>query len=328
MGTILIQVSLDPVAMARLRKEFPGYKLVYYQFLSLPKANSDPEEERWKDVEILFGNHLSVDQLKLATELRWIHNPTSSFSRFCLKDVLKQGNIILTKGSEDHLLPIGEFAMAGVLAFSKNLFHWHDLMKTPAATWDSKWRDHMWSLPEKVFLQIGLSKAGSEIARRAQGMGMVVWGVQERHSFHPYCEKTFTFEELHNVLPKVDVVSICLQNGEQRVDLLSHDELNLMKSDTILSVIGSHTTVNEAAIVTVGNTGKFRGIILDTLSRPSIASESPLWSVPNILITPEVSARPRALSKQLFQLFYFNLRQYAFGNYSDMRNRIDLIARE
>jgi phosphoglycerate dehydrogenase-like enzyme len=129
-STILLQTSLDPHEISQLRKEFPHYRLLYYQFLNMPL----PGQTGWEGVEILYGNRFTTDQLESAKELRWIHNPTSSFSRLCMEEIAARGNIIVTTGSEEQLTPMTEFVMSGVLAFSKHLFHWHDLMSSPSAS--------------------------------------------------------------------------------------------------------------------------------------------------------------------------------------------------
>lgn len=321
MPTILLQTSLDPHEIAQLRKEFPQYRLLYYQFLNLPLTQG---RSGWEGVEILYGNRLTPEQLESAKDLRWVHNPTSSFSRLCLEEMGERGSIIMTTGSDEQLAPITEFVMGGVLAFAKHLFHWHDLMASPSMIWDSKWRDSMWTLPGRVFLQVGLGKVGSEIAKQAQSLGFQVWGVQERRSFHRYCHQTRTFAELPSVLPDADVVSVALPRGDEREDLLGLAELELMKKDSILVVLGSHRVVNEAALVQVGKGGKFRGVILDALYRPSIPPNSPLWHVPHLLITPEIAVRPRSTSRLAFQTFHYNLRQYQIDNFASMRNRVEL----
>lgn len=319
--TILLQMSLAPEELNRLRKEFGKYRVLYYQFLPL---NKEKEKERmdWEGVEILFGNRLTTDHLAQAKDLKWIHNPTPSHNRLCLKEILKQGNIIVTEGIDENFVPIAEFVMAGTLAFSKNLFHWHQLMQTPKQIWDSKSRDSMLTLPNHVFLQIGLGQAGTEIAKRAQQQGLKVWGMQQKRSFHPFCEETFTYQDLQNILHKVDIISICLPRNEQRTDLFTIEELLLMKKDAILIIVGAHTVVNEHALVE--HAAKLRGILLDSHPSPPIALESPLWHLPNVIITPDVAARPRERTRQMFQIFHYNLRQYDCGNYKDMRNRIDL----
>lgn len=321
MNTVLLQSSLTPQEIGLLRKEFPQYKFLYQQLADESRPFGKTE---WNKVEILYGNRISREQLIEAPNLHWIHSPTVSLSRLPIEKIAQRANVIITTVKDENVIPVAEFVMAGVLAFAKHLFHWRDLMSTPSQIWESPWRDSMWSLQNRIFLQVGLGAAGTEIARCAQQAGMQVWGVQEQRSFHPFCKKVVAFKDIASILPKADVVSICLPPGESKEDLFTVDELEAMKKDSILVVLGSHTIVNEQALVALGKTGKLRGILLDVSYRASLPTNSPVWLIPHALITPEVSMRPRLRSKQAFHAFHYNLRQYACGNFNDMRNRLSL----
>lgn len=325
MKTILLQASLEPNEIAILHKDFPQYKIIYHQLHPLPKSKNDAKTN-WEEVEIIYGNRLSKEHLKQAPNLHWIHNPTSTFSRLCMDEILNQGNIIVTTSSEEHMVaPLGEFVIAGILAFAKHLLRWKDAMSSSSTIWDSKFRDTMWSMQGRIFLQIGLDAKGTEIARCAKCLGLTVWGAQLKRSFHPHCERTFSMKDLDSILPEVDIVSICLPQLERYKDLLGSNEMNLIKNDSILIVIGAHTAVNEHALVKASKEGKFRGILLDVPYRGSLAPASPIWNIPDILITPEIADRPRSTRMEVFQTFHYNLRQYVFENFEGMRNRIDNI---
>ena len=240
-----------------------------------------------------------------------------------MKEIQQQGNILVTNTRDENLPQMGEFAMSAVLAFAKNLFHWWEIKQFPALLWDSKWRHSMWTLKDKVFLQVGLGKPGTEIARQAGLMGMKVWGVDQNASFHPYCTKTFPFTDLLKLLPLVDVVSTCLPREREYHQWLKQEHFEAMKEDSILIVIGSSKLVDENALAEVAKTMKFRGIAIDGQHQLPIAQNSPLWKIPNILITPEIAPRPKTKDTQSLRLFRSNLRQYVHGNYSDMRNLVD-----
>lgn len=262
----------------------------------------------------------------MAHQLRWIHSPSPRLNRLCLEDIEKLGNILVTSTKEENIPQIGEYAMSCILAFAKNLFHWRDADKYPKIIWDSKWRDQMWTLKDRLLLQVGLGKIGTEIARRARQMDMRVWGAQINKTFHPYCNKTFSMRELYYLLPQADVVSISLPRGAEFENWLKQYDLELMKDGCILMIIGSHTVVNEEALAELAQKEKFRGIIIDAFYQTPIPPASKLWTLPNAIITPEVSPRPKSEEKMAFRNFRYNLRQYLHGNFSDMRNIIDIKA--
>ncbi|MCE5319088.1 MAG: D-2-hydroxyacid dehydrogenase, partial [Parachlamydia sp.] len=274
MNIVLIQGQLTAEEIHQLLNEFP-------QFLFLPLGETAFRaltSEQWKNIEILYGSRLSQEDLAKAQQLRWLHSPIPNLTRICLDDLDKRGNILVTFTQEEGAQQIGEFVIAGILAFSKQLFIWRDADHNPQTLWDSKWRDAIWTLSNRTLLQIGLAKAGSEIARQGRQMGMRVLGVQRERSFHPYCQKTFAMTELHTLLPEADVVSICLARGkpfhENHQAILHQEEFQLMKKDSILSITGSGL-VDANALAEAASTGKFRGILLDASYQTPISAASP-----------------------------------------------------
>ncbi len=319
MNIALLQVMLSLPDINQLIKEFPQFL-----FLSFPESSFQSiTDEHWSMVEVLLSTHLSPVELSLAPQLRWLHCPTQSLKRICLEEIEKQGNILVTNTREENIVQIGEYVLSVVLAFAKNLFRWREANEVPPLLWDSKWRNSMWTLKNKLFLQIGLGKPGTEIARQMSQMGMKVWGVDEDASFHPHCNRTFAFEDLEAVLPYAHVVSICLPRDQGYVKWFGEEQLKQMQEDSILIVIGSSRLVDENALFEIGKNGKFRGIAIDAEYQIPVSPQLPIWTLPNLLITPEVSPRPKGPDDQTLKLFRYNLRQYVHGNYSDMKNLID-----
>ncbi len=319
MNIALLQAPISLQEVDVLLKEFPQFL-----FLSLSEANYKTlSREHWSRLEIIYGARLTKEELAIAPQLRWIHCPIPHLSRLCMDEIEKQGNVIVSHTLDENIFQIGEFVMGGILAFAKNLFEWRDVNRFPGAVWDSKWRDSMWTLKDKVLLQIGLGKGGTEICRRAREMGMKVWGVQ-RQSFHPFCHQTFSMEDLDRILPEADVVSLSLTRGKDHHRWFDQEEFERMKPDSILVLLSSIHNINEEALASVAASGKFRGILFDAYHQTPIPTSSSLWGIPNLLITPEISPRPKSTERLAFRLFLYNLRQYLHGNFKDMRHVVEV----
>jgi len=120
------------------------------------------------------------------------------------------------------------------------------------------------------------------------------------------------------------VVSLTIPYGKEGIAFkLGEQELALMKQDSILILLGTSRHINEEALYELALEGKFRGILVDAYYQTAISPQSKLWSTPNLLLTPGVSARPKEPDREAFKLFRYNLRQYMHGNFSDMQNLID-----
>ena len=316
MHIVLLQSRLTDEEITELIDEFPQFLFLSPSEHTFRKLG----EEQWDRVEIIYGNRLSKENLENAHQLKWIHSPVPNLNPLCLDALEKSGSVIVTVTREENAYQIGEYVMCGMLAYAKNLFHWLEADQNPQHLWDSKWRESMWTLKDRLFLQIGLGKVGTEIARRAQQLEMKVWGVQEKRTFHPHCRKVFSMEDLHEVLPYADVVSIALPRPQQKGTLFGKQEIKLMKEDSILIMIGSKSLIDEQALADEKNAEKFRGILIDAFYQVPVPPTSKLWKLPNTIITPEVAPRPKSEANEAYRLFRYNLRQYVHGNYSDMRN--------
>lgn len=315
----LIQFPLEEQEIKQLTKEFPELNFVPYSKLAV-----DIPQEIWGETEIFFGERLSENNLAQAKALRWIHTPSSFIQSLSIKEVKSRENILISFTPETNTFQIGEYVIASVLAFAKNLFHWKATDQFPLLIWDSKWRNNMWSLKDKVFLQIGLGKSGLSIAERASLAGMKVWGVDKIVSTYPFCQKTFSYNQLHELLPRADVVSLTIPFGTEAIDWkIGKKELALMKNDSILSILGTSHHIDEDALHEFSTFGKFRGILLDAYYQTAISPASKLWSIPNILLTPGIAPRPKNPDREAFKVFRFNLRQYLSGNFYDMEHLVD-----
>lgn len=315
MNIVLLQSSLSEDQIHLLTTEFPQYLFIAPKELEYKNLT----DEIWGRIEIIYGNRLTAEDLKKASQLKWIHSPSPNVNPLCINEIEKRGNIIVTRTKEENTQQISEYVMAGVLSFSKNLFYWKTLNHDPSALWSSKQRNTLWTLQGRTFLQIGLGVVGSEIAHLASQLGMNVWGLQERHSFHPYCRKIFVRGELHALLSMADIVCLALPREWQKEQWLKKTEFELMKEDSILVIIGPKNIFNEEALAAIAHeTKKFRGILLDLDYPEPLSLHSKLWGTPNVIITPEIAPRPKLTEKEAFRLFRHNLRQYLHGNFTDM----------
>lgn len=320
MSTVIIQFPLGEQEIHQLQREFPQLNIVHF-----PKnALADIPDETWEKADIFFGERLTEKNLEHAPDLRWIHTPSPLMQRLCLKNIEERGNVLISTTPEGNVSQISEFVIANVLAFAKNLFQWKAADQFPPLLWDCKWRNNMWALKGKTFLQIGLTQAGLEIARQAACIGMKVWGVDRLPSIHPHCEKNFSLSDLDTLLPEADVVSLTIPYGIDPIECrMGKKELTLMKTDSILCILGNNRHMDEEALHELASIGKFRGILLDAYFQTTISPKSKLWSISNLILTPGVAPRPKTIDREAFKIFRINLRQYLNGNYADMLNLID-----
>lgn len=312
MPSIFIHEPLPPEESGALQAEFP-----HYDWLSQCEGPAE-----WNTVEVLYGKHLRGEELKMAPRLRWIHCPSADTHGLCMKEIEGEGNILVTLSKGQNVPQMAEFVIGAILAFAKQFFHWPQAPHEPEEFWDWPLKETMWTMQKKILLQVGLGEVGSAIVQMANSLGMKSWGVRRQQSFHPYCNKTFPMSNLHSLLPVVDVVVLALPKTGAGEILFKKEEFELMKRDSIFIVIGSAESVDETELAKVAKTGKFRGVLVDAFVHPPPAKNSPLWNLPNGILTPSVASYPESKEHLAFRLFRQNLRLFAPGKINEMKNLV------
>lgn len=316
-NTVLIQELLTPEETELLRKEFPLFKFI-------TPANQNELEEKLPplaDVVVLYSNTLSTAHLRCMSQLRWIHCPTPHLSDLPLNILSEMSQITITRTQCENLSQIQEYVIGALLALAKQLFHWAKGVGTLRNPWETPPPQAPWNLRERTFLQIGLGKAGTQIAAGAEALGMKVWGCDLRGSFHPHCQRVYPMTALHSLLPAVDVVSLCMPRSRHYAGCFGEEELALLRDDRIIIVVGSGNVIDEKALAS--HASRFRGVVLDVFSHSPLPRTSPLWEQPTVLITPEVSTHPESNERLAFHSFRHNLRHFIHRNVLEMENVVE-----
>lgn len=312
MPKILLQEEVSFEALDTLTIEFP-----HLDFIDHCEHDYD-----WHGVEIIYGSSLLEKELAIAPRLRWIHCPGADTRNLCMDKIKKRGDILISLGARFNATQIAEYVMGGILSFAKQFFNWEKAPRETEEFWNWPLKETMWTLKGRLLLQIGLGHLGTEIVRHGNFFGMKSWGIQKARSFHPYCKKTFSMNELHSILPQADVVVIALPNKGLQKILFGLAEFKLMKPDSIFILVGSGGMVDEQALIEVAKSKKFRGILLDAFHFGPPKKNSPLWSLPNTHLTPMVAGIPETDDLPSLRLFRRNLRHYIPGKIKEMKNLV------
>jgi phosphoglycerate dehydrogenase-like enzyme len=213
--------------------------------------------------------------------------------------------------------PLAEFSMLGLLAFAKGL---------PRLLADK--RDHRWDhypvseLRGATILVLGLGQIGIEVARLASASGMKVLAINRRGtSDSPHVSELRTPDALMALLPRADAVVITLPLTEATGGLLDARAIARMKQGAILVNVGRGGVLDEQALVSALRAGKLAGAALDVFATEPLPADSPLWDLPNVLISPHTAALSLRENERIVRLFADNIERYLAGQ--PLRNRVD-----
>jgi len=318
MATVLVRNHLTPEELRQLQDEFPQFS--YH----IEESQGEPTKEQWTQVEILFGDHLRAEEFAGAPLLRWIHVTHPGLEELCLKELQEGGTLLITNTKDEDTHQIGEFALAAILGFAKKICDWRGEEQEPGALWSSPIKSQMQMIHDQTLLQIGLGRVGSRIAHLCREFGMRTWGISDKATFHPECDKAFMAKDLHSLLPNADVVSMAVPRGEKAPARLERAQLKLMKEGSTLLVLGSGGMVDEGALAELAP--KFGGVLLDVFEQSPLPRSSPLWGLPNVTLTPEIASYPKSGIDQAYRTFRHNLRCFLHDDFDRMKNLVQEIS--
>ncbi|RCJ26158.1 hydroxyacid dehydrogenase [Nostoc minutum NIES-26] len=254
--------------------------------------------------------------LAMLPALRWQQSPSAGVNHVLTPAFLER-DIILTNGAGIHAIPIAEFVLTFMLYHAKNLRKLQIFQD-----------QHTWvrgvflqELANATLLIIGTGNIGMAIASRAKAFGMRVWGSRRHPELLANFDKIVGADEWRSLLPAADYVVIATPLTPETQGMIDATALRLMRRSAYLINIARGAIVDEAALLTALSEGWIAGAGLDTVITEPLPPESPLWSLPNIFITPHCSALSPSLKERITELFIDNLRRYQAGQ--PLRNIVD-----
>ncbi|MFY7801023.1 MAG: D-2-hydroxyacid dehydrogenase [Dolichospermum sp.] len=257
--------------------------------------------------------------LDAGPSLRWHHAPNAGVNHILTPKYL-QRDLILTNGAGVHGIPIAEFVITYLLAYCKQLPSLYQLHN-----------EHNWQrdLPiqelfDKTLLIIGAGGIGQEIAVRAQAFGMRIFGSSRQSQPLPNFDKVVGANEWKELLPESEFVVIAAPLTLETKGMIDMETLGLFRPDSYLINIARGAIVDESALTTALEKGWIAGAALDTVFTEPLPAESPLWTLPNVFITPHCSGNSPRVKERTLALFLDNLTRYRQGK--PLRNVVDKTA--
>ncbi len=274
---------------------------------------------RAKEAHGVDTTYASEEFLKKATNLAWVQARSAGVDRYLKNEVLMNSDqITFSNQRAIHGPAIAEHSMAMLLSLTRNLRYYSD--KQHAEEWVRRSREPDPTLNKPIALQgktmfvVGLGGIGSEIAERANAFGMRVIGT--RRSDKPsadYIEKVGKPDDLLKMLPEADVVALAVPLTKETKGLINAEALKAMKKGSYLINIARGEVVDTEALIEALNSKQLAGAGLDVTSPEPLPKGHPLWSTPNVVITPHMASNSVVTDTRRAALFRENLRRFASG---------------
>src|SRR5579872_402719 len=290
----------------RLQQDFPDLTITH-----LP--NYDHIDQEIPDAEIIIAWSLRTEQFSLARKLRWIHSPAAAVHQLMFPALINS-DVILTNARGVHGPVVAEHVIALIFAFAKKIPEAVRFQQQHHWAQEALWRGH--PRPREVagatLGLVGLGSIGCEVARRAAALGMAVIASRENPE-KPKPESVTTVyspKDIDQLLRVSDYVVLATPMTPFTRSLMNADRFAAMKSDACLINVGRGPLIDTAALIQALENRKIGGAALDVFDQEPLPADSPLWDIPDLLITPHSAGLTDKLWERHYALITENLRRY------------------
>jgi phosphoglycerate dehydrogenase-like enzyme len=177
-------------------------------------------------------------------------------------------------------------------------------------------------LAGRTLLIVGLGQIGAEVARLAAAFGMRIVGLNRTGAGeYPFVDELARIEALEDWLPRADAVVICLPLTDATRGLINAAAIAQIKPGAALVNVGRGAVIDEDALVQALRERRLAGAALDVFAAEPLDHDSPLWELPNVLLSPHTAGLSLRENERIVSLFGENLRRYLRGE--KLLNQVD-----
>lgn len=228
--------------------------------------------------------------------VRWIHTLSAGVEDLPF-DLLRSSSVIVTNSRGLYADALGEFAIAAMLWFAKDLRRLYENQRR--GLWEPF---TVQRLEGQTVGIVGYGSIGRAIGRRAEALGMRITPLRRQREFGDT-----TIDEL---LSSSDYVVVSTPLTPETTRLIDHRKLSLMQPHAVLINVGRGRVVDESALTGVLRKRRIRGAALDVFETEPLPAESPLWSLDNVLISPHSADRTMDSRERAMTFYLENLRRF------------------
>lgn len=261
-------------------------------------------------IEITYGwnlRKLSETEWSNMKRLRWIQAASAGIDY--LPETLRQDSRIqISTMSGLHAQPITESVFAYLLATGRQLFTSYAQQQN--AIWGKPEHHKFFSLKDKTLLIYGAGNIGQEMARIGLAFGMKVIGVNTSgRAVEPFIQ-TVSLDDSIEKVREADFIVSSLPATLKTENYFDEAWFDLLKATAHFINIGRGNTVDEDALYRALIAEKFAGAYLDVFKEEPLPEDSPLWRLPNLVITPHITGHIEHFALDAYPIFLENLNSY------------------
>ncbi len=291
-------------------------------------TRSDGQEAEWRallsEADVLWDFYEAPDAapLELSPRLAWAQTTSAGVGQWVRRLGLQDSDVIVTTASGVHKGPLTEFVFAALLFHVKRFRHL--LAEQAAHRWE---RFSTGELTGMNLAVIGPGRIGREVARIGAAFGMTVWAIARDNSpgrtAELGVERVVSRADLHDLLGWADCTVLCTPHTDETEQLIDRAAIAAIKPGAALINIARGQVIDEPAMIEALQSGRIGVAAVDVVAEEPLSPDSPLWDLPNVLISPHSASTAITENARITDIFVHNLRCYLDGRVDEMTPVLD-----
>jgi phosphoglycerate dehydrogenase-like enzyme len=270
------------------------------------------------DADVYFGMRIPDNWREVAPRLRWIQYPAAGIDRLRNHPILQpDSGVLFTTARGTHVHQIGEYVLCSMLMFNRSWPHMLQLQQ------QHKWPDRETgqTLRERELFGrtlgvVGFGHIGRQVAQLARAFGMRILATSSstpEHAQDPEADQLYPLARLHDLLHESDYVVISVPLTNKTEKMIGEAELRAMRPQAYLVNIARGQVIDEKALIRALRENWIAGAGLDVYSQEPLPATSPLYELPNVIMTPHLAGGSEHVEERLLELFIENLQHFRAG---------------
>jgi phosphoglycerate dehydrogenase-like enzyme len=246
----------------------------------------------------------------MCKDVRWVHSRSAGLDSILFPELVAS-KVPLTNGSGVFSLSLGEFALAAILFFAKDLRRM--IRNQAAGVWE---QFDVEEIDGQTVGIVGYGDIGEAVAKRVHPMGMTVLALK-RHAPaepDPLVDQFYKPEELLMMLPRCDYVVSCLPLTAETRHMISDKEFQAMKTTAVVINVGRGPVIDEAAMVRALTDKRIKGAGLDVFEQEPLPPGDPMYRLENVLLSPHCADHTKEWLNRAMRFFLAQYRRFTVGD--------------
>jgi D-2-hydroxyacid dehydrogenase (NADP+) len=260
--------------------------------------------------------------VRRAPGLRWLQIHPAGAERPIYKELRARG-VKVTTASGATSVTVAHSALGALIALNRRFPLLADAQRRHA--WEPRLGERSpRDLKGQTAVIVGLGPIGRTLAGLLKVLGLATIGVHRSEAAVAPCDRTISYARLPEVLPQADWLVLCCPASPLTRGLANARVFDAMPDGACLINVARGEVAVEADIVAALRAGKLAGAYLDVFEKEPLDRDSPLWDLPNVLVSPHTASHSQGQNEAIFEIFLENLARYRNG--TPLRNDVDNLA--